>query len=76
MVSKNFNFGEERRVQFGTQFFNVFNHPQFTAANLLAVDPGIGVNYAFVLSPTFNGIKGSGGTGGARIVQLLLKVFF
>jgi Carboxypeptidase regulatory-like domain len=76
MVSKNFNFGEERRVQFGAQFFNAFNHPQFTAANLLAVDPGIGVNYAFVLSPTFNEIKGSGGTGGARIVQFLLKVFF
>src|SRR5207248_7018392 len=41
MVSKYFGLGEERRLQFGTQFFNIFNHPQFTAANLLAVDQGL-----------------------------------
>jgi hypothetical protein len=76
MLSKSFSLAEERKLQFGAQFFNVFNHPQFTAANLLAVDPGLGVNYAFVLSPSFNNIKGSGGTGGARIMQFLLKVFF
>jgi hypothetical protein len=76
MIAKNFRFGEQTRVQVGSQFFNLFNHPQFTAANLLAVDQALGLNYAFVGSSTFNDIKGSGGTGGARIVQLTLKVFF
>src|SRR6266850_2574367 len=76
MIAKNFNFGEEKRLQFGSQFFNIFNHPQFTAANLLAVDQGLGLNYAFVGSPAFNDPKAAGGTGGARTVQLVLKVFF
>ena len=31
----------------------MLNHPQFTAANLLAVDPGLGLNYAFVGSAGF-----------------------
>ena len=76
MVAKNIPFGEQRNVQVAAQFFNLFNHPQFTAANLLAVDQGLGLNYSLVLSPTFNDIKGSGGTGGARLVQLVLKVSF
>ncbi|NDQ55571.1 MAG: TonB-dependent receptor [Acidipila sp.] len=76
MVGKNFNLGEERRLQFGAQFFNLLNHPQFTAANLLAVDQNMGLNYGFVLSPAFNNIRAAGGTGGARIVQLLLKLYF
>ncbi len=75
-VSKNFPFGEQRRLQFGAQFFNLFNHPQFTSANLVAVDPGQGQNYAFVGSQSFNNIRAAGGTGGARNIQLLLKVFF
>ena len=76
MIAKSFGFGEQKRVQIASQFFNLFNHPQFTAANLLAVDQGLGSNYAFVGSPTFNDIKQSGGTGGARLVQLTLKIFF
>ncbi len=76
MVAKNFLFGSERRLQFGAYFFNVFNHPQFTAANLLAVDPGLGLNYAFVGSPSFNDPRASGGTGGARLVQFTAKVVF
>jgi hypothetical protein len=75
-IGKNFGFGEQRRLQVGAQFFNLFNHPQFTAANLLAVDPSMGLSYAFVATPAFNNMKASGGTGGARITQLLLKVFF
>ena len=76
MVAKKIPFGEQRNVQVAAQFFNLFNHPQFTAANLLAVDQGLGLNYALVVSPSFNDIKGSGGTGGARLLQFTLKVSF
>jgi hypothetical protein len=76
MLAKNVNFSEARRLQLGAQFFNVFNHPQFTAANLLAIDQGLGQNYAFVGSPSFNNMRQSGGTGGARIIQLTAKLFF
>ena len=75
-VSKNITFGEQMSLQFGAQFFNLLNHPQFTAANLLAVDPGLGLNYGFVASPSFNDMKGSGGTGGARLIQLIAKFSF
>jgi hypothetical protein len=76
MIGKNFSLGEERRLQLGAQLFNVFNHPQFTAANLLAVDPGLGLNYAFVGSPSFNNMRDSGGTGGARLMQFTVRVMF
>jgi len=76
MVAKNMPFGEQKSFQVGAQFFNLFNHPQFTAANLLAVDPGLGLNYAFVVSTSFNDMKGSGGTGGARLIQFTAKFSF
>lgn len=76
MLSKGFRIGSSRTVHFQAHFFNLLNHPQFTAANLLAVDPGLGLNYAFVGSAGFNNIEQAGATGGARIVQLVLKLAF
>ena len=76
MVSKAFAMGGARQLQFQAHFFNLLNHPQFTAANLLAVDPGLGLNYAFVGSAGFNNIEQAGATGGARLVQLVLKFVF
>jgi hypothetical protein len=78
MMTKIFNIREQTRLQFSSQFFNVFNHPQFTAANLLAVDQRLGLNYAYVGSPSFNVIQdpNTGGTGGARIIQFVLKLQF
>jgi hypothetical protein len=76
MVSKAFVIGDARQLQFQVHFFNLLNHPQFTAANLLAVDPGLGLNYAFVGSAGFNNIEQAGATGGARLIQLVLKFVF
>ncbi len=76
MLSKSFGIGGSQTIQFQAHFFNLLNHPQFTAANLLAVDPGLGLNYAFVGSAGFNDIERAGATGGARIVQLVLKFSF
>lgn len=75
LLAKDFRLHEDARLQFQAQFFNLFNHPQFTGANLLAID-GSGANYAFVGSAGFNNIEQAGGTGGARIIQLALKVLF
>jgi hypothetical protein len=76
LLTKTVGLGGVRRLQFQAHAFNLLNRPQFTAANLLAVDPGLGLNYAFVGSAGFNDIERAGGTGGARIVQLVLKVMF
>ncbi|HEV2386463.1 MAG TPA: TonB-dependent receptor [Candidatus Acidoferrales bacterium] len=75
-LSKEFPFAEQKRIQFSAQFFNLFNHPQFTLANLLAVDPGEGLNLAFVGSPGFGNVLAAGGDGGARNIQLVLKLIF
>jgi hypothetical protein len=76
MLMKQFGLGANRRLQFQAQFFNLLNRAQFTAANLLAVDPGLGLNYAFVGSAGFNDIERAGGTGGARMIQLVVKVTY
>ncbi len=76
IVTKDFPLGDRRRFQFQAQIFNLFDNDQFTAANLLAVDPGLGLNYSFVGSAGFNDVRRAGGTGGARIVQLAVKFFF
>jgi hypothetical protein len=75
-IKKVFPLHESRNIEFATQFFNLFNHPQFTLANLLAVDAAQGQNYAYVGSSAFNNIVGDGGTGGARIIQFVLKFNF
>lgn len=75
-IKKLFPFGESRNVEFAAQFFDLFNHPQFTLANLLAVDAGQGQNYAYVGSSAFNSIIADGGTGGERVIQFVLKVNF
>ncbi len=75
-VKKLFPFGESRNIEFAAQFFNLFNHPQFTLANLLAVDAGLGQSYAYVGSAGFNNIVADGGTGGARVIQFVFKVNF
>jgi len=39
---KNFNFAEERRLQFRSEFFNIFNHANFDLPNRLADTPQFG----------------------------------
>lgn len=75
-AKKTFSLGESRNFEFAAQFFNLFNHPQFTLANLLAVNPAEGEGYAYVGSSDFNNIVGDGGTGGARIIQFVVKFNF
>jgi hypothetical protein len=38
-LMKKLSFGEAKSVTFGAQFFNLFNHPQFTGGYLSDVTP-------------------------------------
>jgi hypothetical protein len=38
-LTKRFNFTERTRVEFGSQFFNLLNHAQFTGGYLSDVSP-------------------------------------
>jgi hypothetical protein len=82
-VAKNFNWGEHFRAQFRAEFFNIFNHPNF--ANPFGGQNG----YAHNDPSGGGGFFGCGcatpdvaaanpviGSGGARAVQLGLKLTF
>jgi len=82
-VAKNWKFGERFGAQFRAEFFNVLNHPNF--ANPYGGQNGFGMNDPSVLGPGFgcacatpdvaatNPVLGS---GGARAIQLGLKLLF
>jgi outer membrane receptor protein involved in Fe transport len=62
-VVKNFSLGEQRRLQWRSEFFNVFNHPNFG-------NPAGAVNTV----STFGSITST--VGNPRVVQFALKFLF
>jgi hypothetical protein len=82
-LAKNWKFKERFGAQFRAEFFNVLNHPNF--ANPFGGQNGFGMNDPSVLGPGFgcgcatpdvaatNPVLGS---GGARAIQLGLKLLF
>ena len=72
-VFKWFNFTERFRLQFRTEFFNAFNHPNFENPG-----PSVGNPGSFKLSNTLAPILGSdsGGPGDPREIQFALKLYF
>jgi hypothetical protein len=82
-VTKNWVFKERLTAQFRAEFFNVFNHPAFTNPNGPAGaalnDPSAGFSGNFgcgCLTPDQAAPNPVLGAGGARSVQLGLKLIF
>lgn len=73
---KNFRFTDRWNLQFRSEFFNAFNHPNFAAPNAFWVPGGQG-GFGQV-SSTLSPILGtdSGGPGDPREIQFALKLFF
>src|SRR5262249_22322466 len=61
-VTKQFRFTESKSLQFRAEFFNIFNHPTFTAPST-TIDTGSGGQIASTLNAS-------------RTVELALKLFF
>jgi len=72
-IFKWFNFTERFRLQFRTEFFNAFNHPNFANPGPTVGSPG-----SFAISNTLAPILGadSGGPGDPREIQFGLKLYF
>jgi hypothetical protein len=80
-LGRKFNFGERANLQFKTEFFNVFNHPNFGDPEGLLQSPNFGISTAM-----FGRSLGSGGSlggfsplyqiGGPRSIQFSLRLGF
>ena len=80
-IGKNFHFGEQMRLQFRAEFFNIFNHPNF--ANPYGGQNGFGLNDPSVrpfgcgcATPDIAAANPAIGSGGPRSIQLGAKFIF
>ena len=80
-LAKNFHFGEQYRLQFRAEFFNIFNHPNF--ANPYGGQNGFGLNDPSVqpfgcgcATPDIAAANPAVGSGGPRSIQLAAKFTF
>jgi hypothetical protein len=74
-LRRQFNFTERTNLQFRTDFFNIFNHPNFGA-----IDNQIGTDQFGLARSTLNvyldGLRPLYQVGGPRSIQLGLKLRF
>ncbi len=79
----NVNFQKDTRItervhlQFRTEMFNIFNHPQYGSSNASAFAPGVGSlssNLQSTLGTRF--LNPVYGDGGSRVVRFQLKILF
>jgi Carboxypeptidase regulatory-like domain/TonB dependent receptor-like, beta-barrel len=71
---KQFRITERMRVQFRTEFFNAFNHPNFSNPSADISSPGSFGKVFNTLAPILG--TDSGGPGDPREIQLALKLYF
>lgn len=76
---KDFKLTESKRLELRAEFFNAFNHPNFSNPNASYSPVNIGPSGSFgkvtnTLSPILG--QGSGGPGDPRQIQLALKFYF
>jgi hypothetical protein len=84
-VTKVFKFNERLSAQFRAEFFNIFNHPEISnpfggpGGDETYTDPSGGAGSSFGFRPTTPDVLSSNpvlGSGGARAMQLGLKILF
>ncbi|HET6892751.1 MAG TPA: hypothetical protein VFH31_16725, partial [Pyrinomonadaceae bacterium] len=78
-LQKNIRVGETARIELRTEFFNVFNHPQFTQGSISPFSPlggTINSNAATAPAGRFLNPDTVGNDGGGRVIRYQLKLVF
>ena len=78
-LQKNIRIGETARIELRTEFFNVFNHPQFTQGSISPFSPTGGTinsNAATAPAGRFLNPDTVGNDGGGRVIRYQLKLVF
>jgi Carboxypeptidase regulatory-like domain/TonB dependent receptor/TonB-dependent Receptor Plug Domain len=76
-VQKQFRLTEGTSLQFRTEFFNVFNHPQYGTASISPFSPATAGPSANVFTtPAGEFLKPQLGDGGGRVIRYLLRLTF
>ena len=73
-IFKDFRFSEHKYLQFRTEFFNAFNHPNFGNPSANISSPGSFGKVSNTLAPILG--TDSGGPGDPREIQFALKLYF
>lgn len=77
IVQKRFRVSEGVGLQFRTEFFNVFNHPQYGIGSISPFSPaGSGPTATVFTSPAGRFLQPQFGDGGGRVVRYLMKLTF
>ena len=77
-LAKNFNVTEHKRIQFRADFYNAFNHSQFTPGSINTVQPISRTdtrNYLIPSNANFNNPETAFGNN-PRLIQLAVKYLF
>lgn len=76
-VQKTFRVTEGLGLQFRTEFFNIFNHPQYGTGSISPFSPaGAGPSATIFTSPAGRFLRPEFGDGGGRVIRYLLKLTF
>jgi hypothetical protein len=71
-IQRIFRLGERAGLRFRTEFFNIFNHPNFALPNVTVNSSAFGT-----IASTTDVANGNPlGDGGPRLVQFALKLVF
>jgi hypothetical protein len=78
-IMKRVNFTETKRLEFRTEFYNIFNHPQYLTGSVSPFSPGGGLISSNVdSSPAgrFTVANTASSDGGGRVIRYQLKFIF
>ena len=76
-VQKEVRVREGLRIHFRTEFFNIFNHPQYGSGSISPFSPnGAGPSANIFNSPAEQFLQPQFGDGGGRVIRYLLKLSF